>query len=932
MSQSVLVLEESGPIQGIIASALEDSALAVYHESQREQFFETAKQLQPDLIFISNSDHKQEYEVCRQLKGDKNLGIVPLILMAESRDDLDRVMLRELKIDGHLRKPFEASALQERIRQFLPSAFPLPAGEAYDRAQSSEELDSDAMNDFSVLDDEMLDLLNGQSEEPNVEESAVPEVDFSDEFSEDDDFEIEEEDETMKKADNEINDTLMDETLSLSEVDENLETVDSSEFEEMELENVEEENIFEEEIIFEEDSSDDEEEGLALDDDEAEALESIDETDGGLDEEVAEFSLEEEPGMDLDDFEEEDLEVPLSDLKESGMEDEMVQALAAQDSEMLDLEDDSADDFLMEEESLEMEIEEQDELSLDLDEDDDSETLSLDGVDPEKIKLGSGNDEFDSDAVEMILMDDDEEEELSLDSDDEEEEGLALDSDDEDFLLEEEEQGIEIDEEELLLDRDESGEGILDDEKLELTELDFDEENTSEMDSLIVAGDDEMMASGENADDSLVLEDTDFSQENVIEEEEMDLDLEEEEFAESRKDATPEFDDEGPTQELRPGLVDIRLDLNDFEEEIGIEDYDETQDQTLNEKLVDIRLDENDFDPDLPDIIADGDEGQEMELDDFLPTDDLAEMDAFVLGISSEEKSAELEHEEDKIILEDAPSKEAIQGDENLEEDLDTEAEFLDEMPEESFEEDLDDEISGDLETDISEEESSENAFEDEMTLDFESEIPDSLELESEEDETSSIDAITKDEIFEEDLDLEDSSEIDELDTTEMEEKALSELNDLEQEMAELEEKDYDLHLEKLDDSPALTMDLDTEEEVSKELSAETDSLEEPELILEDSTEGEDMIESTFEEPVSESPEIAFETELELSDDEYSASDADQVIFQNSASSDEISSSETSEQLGKLLESIITGSVQKSIETAMPELVDQIVKKIKEEM
>ncbi len=708
MSHSVLVLEESDLIQDIIASALDESNLAVYRESQPGQFFETAKQLQPDLIFISNSDHKQEYAVCRQLKSDTDLGSVPLVLLVESRDKLDSAALTELKIDGHLRKPFEAASLQEQLRKFLPPAFPLPASEAYEMAQSTEEIESAASKEFSVLDDEVLDLISEQAEEPTVAESNVPEVDFSDEFNGPQDFENEEEKATMLDAFVETDGPLMDDALSMSEVDQEIETIDTSEFEELELENFEElETELEEdqEITFEEEENL-EEEGLALDDEEAEMLEVIEVEE----EESLDFELEEELGMEIDLSEEEGFESPLSALKESGLEDEMVQSQLGHDSEILDETLDLAD------ESFEIEVEE---LGFELEDDDDSDPLELEGVDPATIGFEELDEDFEMDSIKITLIED---------------------------------------------------------------------------------------------EDSLG------------------------------------FEEEPPPQKLREGLVDIGLDLNDFEVEIGIRDYDDTDHQSLNEGLVDIGLDLNDFDPEFTDLLSENQGKKEVERDDLESSDSLAEMDTFVLGISAEEKNVELKHQENGIVLLD-------------------------------------------------------------------------------------IEAITKDDIFEENLELgsmelEEGLTLDEdLDTSEMEEKALSELNDLDQEMSDLEMKGYDLHLEKLDESPAL-VDATTEDEIREEFTMASDFIEEPELIMEDSTEGEEMVESILDAPVS---EMAFEAEVELDDSDFSAPEGEQLVFQAATSDDNSSEGSSSEQLGKLLENIITISVQKSIETAMPDLVNQIVKKLKEE-
>ena len=106
--------------------------------------------------------------------------------------------------------------------------------------------------------------------------------------------------------------------------------------------------------------------------------------------------------------------------------------------------------------------------------------------------------------------------------------------------------------------------------------------------------------------------------------------------------------------------------------------------------------------------------------------------------------------------------------------------------------------------------------------------------------------------------------------------------------------------------------------------------MEEPELVMEDSTEGEETMETILEEPGAEASAMAFETELELAEEDFAPPDGDQFVIQvNSETKPPEGGS--SEQLGILLENIITSSVQKSLEQAMPNVIDQIVQKIRED-
>lgn len=88
MNKSILILEENSMIHGLIASALDLDGLSLHHEFDPKAYVDRAKALMPDLILISNADREQQYTVCRQLKSDESFSGVPLVLLANSKDEL----------------------------------------------------------------------------------------------------------------------------------------------------------------------------------------------------------------------------------------------------------------------------------------------------------------------------------------------------------------------------------------------------------------------------------------------------------------------------------------------------------------------------------------------------------------------------------------------------------------------------------------------------------------------------------------------------------------------------------------------------------------------------------------------------------------------------------------------------------------------------
>ena len=119
MSQLILVLEENPEIQSLIAASLKASAISVTQESNPDLFVQQALNLEPDLILLSNLGGDQNYKNCREIRKDPQLKNIPIILLVNPKDELDEKIISELGIDGLLRKPFEASMLQEQLSQFV---------------------------------------------------------------------------------------------------------------------------------------------------------------------------------------------------------------------------------------------------------------------------------------------------------------------------------------------------------------------------------------------------------------------------------------------------------------------------------------------------------------------------------------------------------------------------------------------------------------------------------------------------------------------------------------------------------------------------------------------------------------------------------------------------------------------------------------------
>lgn len=179
MSKSILVLEENSVVHGLVASALDMDGLTLHHEFNPAKYVERARTLQPDLILFSNADQGNQYAILKQLKTLSGLGNVPLVLLANSRDRVDPAQLKLLKVAGLVRKPFEASDLQQQVSKHLDLIEMIGSAYEYQKSQSVRDEGMNPLAQIDVLDAEVVSLMQDSGKAAPMAEAAVPEVDFT---------------------------------------------------------------------------------------------------------------------------------------------------------------------------------------------------------------------------------------------------------------------------------------------------------------------------------------------------------------------------------------------------------------------------------------------------------------------------------------------------------------------------------------------------------------------------------------------------------------------------------------------------------------------------------------------------------------------------------------------------------------------------------
>jgi class 3 adenylate cyclase/CheY-like chemotaxis protein len=116
----ILIADDNEANRDILARRLEAVGYGLAMATDGEEALSQARALLPDLILLDVMMPKFDgLEVCRQLKADKNLPFIPIILVTARSDTKDVVAGLDIGGDEYLTKPVDQAALVARVRSIL---------------------------------------------------------------------------------------------------------------------------------------------------------------------------------------------------------------------------------------------------------------------------------------------------------------------------------------------------------------------------------------------------------------------------------------------------------------------------------------------------------------------------------------------------------------------------------------------------------------------------------------------------------------------------------------------------------------------------------------------------------------------------------------------------------------------------------------------
>jgi two-component system, OmpR family, alkaline phosphatase synthesis response regulator PhoP len=116
--ETVLIIEDSRPMQRTLQRLFESDSLGVRIASDGEEGLESFRQETPNVVVLDlKLPGLSGKELCRSLKSE--MPSVPIVVLSANADVDDKVVLLELGADDYVTKPFSPKELLARVRRAM---------------------------------------------------------------------------------------------------------------------------------------------------------------------------------------------------------------------------------------------------------------------------------------------------------------------------------------------------------------------------------------------------------------------------------------------------------------------------------------------------------------------------------------------------------------------------------------------------------------------------------------------------------------------------------------------------------------------------------------------------------------------------------------------------------------------------------------------
>ena len=120
MNYKILVADDSPSIQKLIQMSFPADEFEIFTFSDGQKVLDSLNQINPDAILLNLSlPQKDGYELGEHIKNQEELAQVPLILIKEAFEPLDKDRLENFEFDELIQKPFDSDALVQKVRSII---------------------------------------------------------------------------------------------------------------------------------------------------------------------------------------------------------------------------------------------------------------------------------------------------------------------------------------------------------------------------------------------------------------------------------------------------------------------------------------------------------------------------------------------------------------------------------------------------------------------------------------------------------------------------------------------------------------------------------------------------------------------------------------------------------------------------------------------
>ncbi len=130
MPYKVIIADDSPSVQKIIQMSFPASEFEIFAFSDGKEFVDSLNRVRPDAILLNLSlPEKDGYEVGAFIKKQEEFRQIPLILLKEAFEPLDKERAAAFEYDELIQKPFDSQMLVQMVRtmiegQKIPNTLP----------------------------------------------------------------------------------------------------------------------------------------------------------------------------------------------------------------------------------------------------------------------------------------------------------------------------------------------------------------------------------------------------------------------------------------------------------------------------------------------------------------------------------------------------------------------------------------------------------------------------------------------------------------------------------------------------------------------------------------------------------------------------------------------------------------------------------------